>query len=218
MERSELSAREVVSLPLLLTVFGSLVAEVTVAVLLMEPVASDARSTVRSMPAASSPLGRLVASLQVTTCRSAEQVHPVPVAEAKVSEVGRVSLTTIGSAASEGPRLPTAIRYEPLSPAVKVPWWVLVTQRSAEVTIEVGSLLLLLEPTGSLVADRTDAVLVTVVAAWDGGVLTTTQRVEAVSPAGRLASAVQLTWLADDPLQSQALPPLADTTLKGDGT
>ena len=45
-----------------------------------------------------------------------------------------------------------------------------------------------------------------------------TQRVEAVSPAGRLASAVQLTWLADDPLQSQALPPLADTTLKGDGT
>jgi hypothetical protein len=93
----------------------------------------------------------------------------------------------------------------------------LVTQRSAEDTIEVESLLLLLDSTGSLVADVTDAVLVTAVAVWDDGVLTTTEMTAAVLPAGRGATAAQVARLPDT-LQFHALPPDAETRVKGAGT
>jgi hypothetical protein len=48
--------------------------------------------------------------------------------------------------------------------------------------------------------------------------LTTTEMAGAGLPVGSGARATQLTSLPDDPVQSQALPPLADTRVKGDGT
>ena len=101
---------------------------------------------------------------------------------------------------------------------MNVPWWTLVTQRSAEVTIDVGSLLRLLSGFGSPVAEATDAVLVTVVAVWDEGTLTTTEMGAACCRRAEGATAVQLTSLPEVAVQSHALPPSADTRVKGDGT
>ena len=69
---------------------------VTVAVFVTEGTAAAATETSsvilgREFPAASGP-----ACVQVTSCKTAPQVHPVPVAETKVKPAGNVSVAVIG--------------------------------------------------------------------------------------------------------------------------
>jgi hypothetical protein len=81
---------------------------VTVAVLMIFPVADEAMSTGRLIVPAEVPSAIAVAWVHVTTLARFEQIQPVPVGvDARVSPAGSVSLTVMGPAESAGPLLVT---------------------------------------------------------------------------------------------------------------
>ena len=91
-------------------------------------------------------------------------VHPVPLVETLVqsTSAGRVSVTTIGTAATEGPLLVTSTSHAMDSPAVNgPPVEVLVSWRSALVPMALIVPSVLLAGTGSVVGCVTVAVLLT---------------------------------------------------------
>jgi len=99
-----------VSLAVLLLRFGSAVGPETLALFAIGPGASeDATSTVRSIEAAVVPAVRADVEVHVNVWSLAEHDHPTPAAETYVSPEGRVSVTTMGPWASEGPALETVI-------------------------------------------------------------------------------------------------------------
>jgi hypothetical protein len=150
---------------LLLVGIGSVVVEETVAVLVRDdPVTPEAISTVMEKDVAS-PTSRPDGSVQVTVSPDDEQVQlvsPPPPLE-NVSPLGRGSVTFSVPAASDGPwAFVTVKSYVPCSPARNEPACTLLRERSADVTMVVGSLDALLVRFGSFVEDVTDAELVIV--------------------------------------------------------
>jgi hypothetical protein len=130
--------------------FGSSVGPgATVAVFVIVPVADEATSTGRLIVAVETPSAIEAAWVHVTALARFEQLQPVPVGvDANVSPDGSVSVTVIGPAEVAGPLLVTTIEYVPLWPAVKLPLWLLVIDKSAPSTV-VGSELELFDRFGS---------------------------------------------------------------------
>ena len=109
------------------------------------------------------------ASVQVTVPAAAEHAQPVlpPPSLTNVSPLGRGSVTFKGPAASDGPSLLVTVKsYVASSPAKNDPACTLVRARSAEVTMVVGLLEVLLPGAGSLVEELTAALLVIVPGSW----------------------------------------------------
>jgi hypothetical protein len=134
----------------LFDMFGSSVGPgATVAVFVIVPVADEATSTGRLIVAVETPSAIEAAWVHVTALARFEQLQPVPVGvDANVSPDGSVSVTVIGPAEVAGPLLVTTIEYVPLWPAVKLPLWLLVIDKSAPSTV-VGSELELFDRFGS---------------------------------------------------------------------
>src|SRR5712692_10471591 len=125
----------VCSVAQLLSGLGSLVGELTQALLLMVPPSLGAVTTmVIGGAVAPGPSGVLL--VQVTTPWLWVQVQPVPVALTKVTPAGNVSITVIGAAAVEGPPLCTVRVYVSAPPAVTGSGEsLLVIDRSAHSTV-----------------------------------------------------------------------------------
>jgi hypothetical protein len=102
-DRSLLAVTEVVSVSVLFVIDGSLVADVTVAVLLIEPPLAGAVTEI--VIAGAAPTAS-VARVQVTVPEALLQVQPVPVADTNVTPAGSVSETET-FAAGLGPAFAT---------------------------------------------------------------------------------------------------------------
>lgn len=106
----------------------------TVAELVRVPVKDEARFAVTVIELAE-PIGRVSVRVQRVDDPVVAQLQPAPVAVAFVRPVaGRLSVTVIGPAESDGPRLTIPIVQETGAPARGVPLTVFVIARSAAVT------------------------------------------------------------------------------------
>ena len=136
-DRSALVVTVAVSLPVLLAGFGSNVRPVTTAVLVKVVPAGVAVGTSvttvitgRLDPAASVSVG--LVRWQVMVWPAAAQDQPVPVADERVTPLGRVSVTTNGPTAVSAPALVTLTVQVACPPATVGSTWTLVRVRSAE--------------------------------------------------------------------------------------
>jgi hypothetical protein len=202
--------------------FGSSVGPgATVAVFVIVPVADEATSTGRLIVAVETPSAIEAAWVHVTALARFEQLQPVPVGvDANVSPDGSVSVTVIGPAEVAGPLLVTTIEYVPLWPAVKLPLWLLVIDKSAPVTTVAVSVAVLFEVTGSAVAPGTTLAVLVIVPVWSAPTVTTRLIWAIVAFAATLEGFVQVTVALDEPepsLQVQSVPD-AETKLSPDGS
>jgi hypothetical protein len=96
----------VVTLPVLLVALPSPVVE-TVAAFSTLGAAAAPTSTVSVMAGSDAPLATGPGVEQLTVPAACEQVHPVPVADTKVSPAGRMSVTEIAPVVADVPTLDT---------------------------------------------------------------------------------------------------------------
>ena len=181
MDRSAEAVTVVFAVAVLFPGVGSVVVDETLAVFVSDA-ACAGEVTMIVMVGAVAPVAS-VGLVQVTdTLPAFVHVHPVPVAETKVTPAGRVSVTE-SPAPSEGPLFTTTSEYEMPAPATTVAGPDFVIARSAEAVTVVFAVAVLLPATGSLVVDETLAVFVSDPAC--AGAVTTTVIVCAVVPVAR---------------------------------
>ena len=212
MARSADAVTVVFAVAVLLPGVGSLVVDDTLAVLVSEAACAGAVTTTVIVGAVTpvASAGRV----QVTdTLPAFVQVHPVPVAETKVTPAGRVSATD-RFAASDGPLFTTPSEYVTAPDAATVAGPDLVIARSAEAVTVVLADAVLFRGFGSAVVDEMMAVLVND-AAW-GGAVTTTVMVGAVAPVASVGL-VQVTETLPTFVQVQP-DPVAETKVTPAGS
>jgi hypothetical protein len=207
MARSADAVTVVTAVEVLFAAFGSAVVALTTAVSVSDAAWAGA-VTVTVIVGAVAPVTR-AARVQVTeTLPVFEQAQPVPVAETKVMPAGRVSVT-VRLAASDAPLFTTTSEYATGWPATTVAGPVFVIARSAEGVTVVDVDEVLFAGVGSLVAELTVAVFVSV--APCAGAVTVTVISGADVPVAK-AARVQVTETL--PVFEHAQPvPVADTNV-----
>jgi hypothetical protein len=211
MERFADAVTVVLATEVLLAALGSAVVDEIDDVLDREPACTGA-VTVIVIVGAVAPAAR-VGRVQLTeTFPTFVHVHPVPLAETKVTPAGRVSATAT-FAASDGPMFTATRAYATLPPPTTVAGPVLVNARSADGVTVVLAVDELFAAFGSFVVEATEAPLDRA-APWAGAV-TVTVTVGAVVPVAS-AGRVQLTDTFPVFVQVQPVP-VADTKVTPEG-